>query len=58
MSRSRYGRLRRPRSERPFVLFPVGYPVDGCRVPDLRRKPLDEVMTVVGDAAAPPSRRR
>jgi nitroreductase len=40
--------LRRPANERPFVLFPIGYPVEGCLVPDLRRKPLDEVMTVVG----------
>jgi len=41
--------LGRPANERPFVLFPVGYPVDGCLVPDLRRKPLDEVLTVVGE---------
>ncbi len=39
--------LGRPTNERPFVLFPVGYPVEGCLVPDLRRKPLAEVMTVV-----------
>jgi len=41
--------LGRPENERPFVLFPVGYPVDGCLVPDLRRKPLEHTMTVVGD---------
>jgi nitroreductase len=41
--------LGRPRHERPFVLFPVGYPVDGALVPDLRRKPLDEVRTIVGE---------
>ncbi len=35
--------LGRPRSERPFVLFPVGYPADEATVPDLRRKSLDEV---------------
>jgi iodotyrosine deiodinase len=35
--------LERPRSERPFVLFPVGYPADDATVPDLVRKPLDEV---------------
>jgi len=39
--------LGRPEHERPFVLFPIGYPVDGCLVPDLRRKTLDEVLTVV-----------
>ena len=41
--------LGRPANERPFVLFPVGYPIEGCLVPDLGRKPLDEVLTVVGD---------
>ncbi len=35
--------LGRPKHERPFVLFPVGYPADECLVPDLRRKPLDEI---------------
>ncbi|GAA4071925.1 nitroreductase family protein [Actinomadura miaoliensis] len=34
----------RPREERPYVLMPVGYPAPGARVPDLTRKPLDEVM--------------
>lgn len=41
--------LGRPTNERPFVLFPVGLPEPGCLVPDLARKPLDQVMTVVGD---------
>jgi nitroreductase len=36
--------LGRPREERPFVVIPVGYPADDARVPDLRRKPLDEVL--------------
>jgi len=40
--------LGRPESERPFVLFPVGYPLEGTLVPDIRRKPLDDVMDVVG----------
>ena len=35
--------LQRPRSERPFVLFPVGYPADDATVPDLQRKPLEEI---------------
>jgi nitroreductase len=42
--------LGRPSNERPFVLFPVGYPLDGVLVPDLARKPLNQVMTVVGDS--------
>ena len=39
--------LGRPENERPFVLFPIGYPSDDCVVPDLVRKPLDEVMVEV-----------
>ncbi len=35
--------LERPANERPFVLLPVGYPADDARVPDLRRKSLDEI---------------
>jgi iodotyrosine deiodinase len=39
--------LRRPRNERPFVLIPVGYPADGCVVPDIGKKALEEIMVVV-----------
>jgi nitroreductase len=35
--------LERPRSERPLMLFPVGYPADDATVPDLVRKSLSEV---------------
>ena len=35
--------LGRPKNERPFILFPVGYPADDATVPDLTRKSLDEV---------------
>lgn len=42
--------LGRPDNERPFVLFPIGYPAPGCRVPDLRRKPLEDVMVEVTGA--------
>lgn len=37
--------LGRPPSERPFLLLVVGYPADGARVPDLKRKPLEEIAT-------------
>lgn len=33
----------RPLGEKPFVLMPVGYPADDCVVPDIARKPLDEI---------------
>ncbi|MGB0113322.1 MAG: nitroreductase family protein [Ilumatobacteraceae bacterium] len=36
--------LDRPANERPSILFPIGFPVDGCKVPTLRRKSLDEVL--------------
>jgi nitroreductase len=39
--------LGRPENERPFCLFPIGYPADDCVVPDLSRKSLDEVMVMV-----------
>jgi nitroreductase len=35
--------LNRPPNEKPFILFPVGYPAPDAEVPDLRRKRLDEV---------------
>ena len=42
--------LGRPENERPFCLFPIGYPAQDCLVPDLTRKPLDQVMVeVVGN---------
>lgn len=36
--------LGRPANERPYILFPVGYPADGCEVPDLARKPLPQAL--------------
>jgi nitroreductase len=35
--------LGRPKHEKPYVLFPVGYPAEGALVPDLQRKSLDEI---------------
>lgn len=39
--------LGRPGNERPFCMFPIGYPSEDCVVPDLRRKTLDEVMVEI-----------
>jgi iodotyrosine deiodinase len=36
-----------PKNEVPFVLIPVGYPASDARVPDIARKPLDEIMEVI-----------
>jgi iodotyrosine deiodinase len=35
--------LNRPPNERPFVLIPVGYPAETVTVPDIRRKPLEQI---------------
>ena len=35
--------LGRPANEAPYILFPVGYPADDATVPDLERKPLEDV---------------
>jgi nitroreductase len=39
--------LGRPKNEVPFVLIPVGFPADDAKVPDIVRKPLDKIMTIV-----------
>ena len=38
--------LKRPAPERPFLLIPVGYPAEGTMVPDIHRKPLDQIMVI------------
>ena len=37
--------LGRPTNEKPFLLLPVGYVADDAKVPDIKRKPLDEIAT-------------
>ncbi len=37
----------RPPEERAFVVIPVGYPTEDATVPDIRRKPLSEVLVHV-----------
>jgi iodotyrosine deiodinase len=39
--------LGRPKNEVPFVLIPVGLPAENAKVPDIKRKPLAEIMQVV-----------
>jgi len=39
--------LKRPKTEIPFVLIPVGYPATGAKVPDIKRKSLAEIMQVI-----------
>ena len=39
------GILDRPDNERPYILFPVGYPHPECEVPEISKKSLSEVAT-------------
>ncbi len=39
--------LERPKNEKPFLLIPVGYPAPDAKVPDIRKKPLSDVMNVL-----------
>ena len=39
--------LERPANERPYILFPVGYPSRDCRVPAITKKPFEEIATWV-----------
>jgi len=36
--------LGRPINEKPYLLIPVGYPEQGCTVPDVQKKPLSRVL--------------
>ena len=47
--------LDRPSHERPFLLIPVGHPADDCTVPNLERKPLDQILVI--DRGGKPSDR-
>lgn len=39
--------LDRPKNEKPFLLLVVGYPEEGTMVPNIKRKKLDEIMTLI-----------
>ena len=39
--------LDRPGNERPFLLLVVGFPAPGARVPDIRKKSLDDIVDFV-----------
>lgn len=38
--------LNRPSTERPYILFPVGYAANDCKVPALQRKPLSDALII------------
>lgn len=43
--------LERPENERAFLNIPVGWPADDARVPNLSRKPLNEILFHYGSGA-------
>jgi iodotyrosine deiodinase len=36
--------LNRPENEKPFLLIPIGYPLENCLVPDLNKKKVEDVL--------------
>jgi len=38
--------LERPSNEKPFMLIVAGYPSEGVTVPDIERKPFDEIVSI------------
>ena len=41
--------LGRPKHEKAYVLLPIGYPEEGCQVPDITKKPLDDFRVHLGE---------
>lgn len=39
------GILNRPENERPYLILVTGYPAEGAKVPDIRKKSLDEIAS-------------
>jgi hypothetical protein len=37
--------LGRPKNERPFLLLVVGHPAEDAKVPDIKKKPLEEISS-------------
>jgi iodotyrosine deiodinase len=46
--------LNRPANEKPFLLLVAGHPADDAMVPDIARKPLDEIATFLSAGGAEP----
>ena len=36
--------LERPTNEKAYMLIPTGYPAEGAKVPDITKKPVDEIL--------------
>ena len=44
--------LERPSHEKAFLLIPIGYPAEGCQVPDIQRKSWEKLATEHGPDSA------
>lgn len=49
------GVLGRPDHERPYMVIPLGYPAEDCTVPDISRKPLEDIMVIDRGESIPPT---
>ncbi len=36
--------LQRPNNEKAILLLPIGYPADDATIPDIKRKPLEDIL--------------
>lgn len=41
--------LGRPKHEKAYVLLPIGYPEQGCQVPNITKKSLDDIRVHLGE---------
>ncbi|WP_241494302.1 nitroreductase family protein [Bacillus coahuilensis] len=39
--------LERPKQEMPIVLLPIGYPKEDCVVPNIHKKPINEILVIL-----------
>ena len=39
--------LNRPANERPYLILVTGYPAENAKVPDISKKPLEEIATFI-----------
>ena len=46
--------LKREKNEKPYLLMPNDYPVDGVKVQDITKKPLNEIKRVAAVTQQPP----
>jgi iodotyrosine deiodinase len=38
--------LNRPENERPFMLIPIGYPSENCRIPEIKKRHFEQITSI------------